>query len=486
MAEPGTVMTFYSYKGGTGRTMALANVAVLLARRSEGDVLAVDWDLEAPGLHRFFEPLLTTALRSRDGEIDRPDGLIELFREARERLESGDPPDDEEAAIDFWERLEPERHILESDIQSLYLLKAGRFDDDYPARVNTFNWEALYAHAPALFRGLVATFTRRYRYVLVDSRTGITDSSGICTMLLPERLVVVFTPNRQSLTGVVELVERASDYRKRSEDVRPLVVYPLASRVELSEPDLKRRWRNGDDEAEIVGYEETFEELFKEVYDLDECDLEPYFDDVQIQHATRFAYGEDIAVLKESESDRLSVAQSYVKFTRALLDPNGPWGYKLETASIEDDGRDDSALAQLEPLVWWYQHQADLVASRRRLLRALSVPVVLLCVAFGVVYYLVSRDLEETLAVAGLATLILVAALELVRNRFAPEPLRVAYEKALRILERERATYLAGSGVYADPATRARRLTEHVSHELDPVEDEIIKLGGKARRTRQT
>jgi MinD-like ATPase involved in chromosome partitioning or flagellar assembly len=48
----GQVITFYSFKGGTGRSMALANVASLLAQRP-GDgrsALMVDWDLEAPGL----------------------------------------------------------------------------------------------------------------------------------------------------------------------------------------------------------------------------------------------------------------------------------------------------------------------------------------------------------------------------------------------------------------------------------------------------
>ena len=44
----GKIVTFYSYKGGTGRTMALANVAWILA--SNGlKVLVVDWDLDSPG-----------------------------------------------------------------------------------------------------------------------------------------------------------------------------------------------------------------------------------------------------------------------------------------------------------------------------------------------------------------------------------------------------------------------------------------------------
>ena len=44
--------TFYSFKGGVGRTMALANVAVELANRGR-KVIAADFDLEAPGLDSF-------------------------------------------------------------------------------------------------------------------------------------------------------------------------------------------------------------------------------------------------------------------------------------------------------------------------------------------------------------------------------------------------------------------------------------------------
>ena len=43
--------TFYSYKGGVGRTLLAANVAVELSRR--GKTLLWDLDIEAPGLHRI-------------------------------------------------------------------------------------------------------------------------------------------------------------------------------------------------------------------------------------------------------------------------------------------------------------------------------------------------------------------------------------------------------------------------------------------------
>src|SRR4051794_38717068 len=70
----GRIITFYSYKGGSGRTMALANVAFLLAANGHR-VLAVDWDLESPGLHRYFHPFLV------DKELRETEGLIELLQQ---------------------------------------------------------------------------------------------------------------------------------------------------------------------------------------------------------------------------------------------------------------------------------------------------------------------------------------------------------------------------------------------------------------------
>src|SRR5438874_11280472 len=70
--EQGRIYTFYSYKGGTGRSMALANFAWIMAASGKR-VLVIDWDLEAPGLHRYFRPFLT------DPDLFETDGLIDTF-----------------------------------------------------------------------------------------------------------------------------------------------------------------------------------------------------------------------------------------------------------------------------------------------------------------------------------------------------------------------------------------------------------------------
>src|SRR5258708_34998454 len=90
---PAQITTFYSYKGGTGRTMLLANVAWILAAAGKR-VLVIDWDLEAPGLHRYFAPFLI------DKELTSTPGVIDLVTEyAIEAVSRGDAAGDADADI---------------------------------------------------------------------------------------------------------------------------------------------------------------------------------------------------------------------------------------------------------------------------------------------------------------------------------------------------------------------------------------------------
>ena len=342
----GSTVTFYSYKGGTGRTMALANTACVLAEREQGAadaVLVVDWDLEAPGLHRFFPPRLRTADAALDLGLDDQPGLIDLFIALSDALPAavmptGALPEDAlpsdasaaEAAADQAARqavnaLPLAHYITPTEVAGIGMLRAGRNDDDgYSRRVNTFDWESLFRRAPTIYRRLAERLAAHSRWVLIDSRTGVTDISGICTSLMPEKLVVVFTPNRQSLTGVRELVSRATAYRLASDDLRPLRVFPLASRIETSLERLSLQWRHGHPDAGIVGYQPMFEHLLAECYGLARCDLKAYFDAVFIQQKPECAYGEVISV-RDGAEDRASLASSYRVFVERLVARQAPW-----------------------------------------------------------------------------------------------------------------------------------------------------------------
>lgn len=209
------IITFYSYKGGTGRTMALANIAALLALRGR-KVLAVDFDLEAPGLWRYF----TTFYR----DLGNQTGLVDMLTLAANSTEAPD--------VDW------RNYVANAQIQSsatLSLMTSGRLDEDYPARVLDFDWQRFFndMQGGEFIERLRTQWHQEYEFTLIDSRTGITDSGGICTIMLPDLIVPVFTSNWQSLDGVVEVVRRAQARRRTlAYDRPPALVLPLMSRFD--------------------------------------------------------------------------------------------------------------------------------------------------------------------------------------------------------------------------------------------------------------
>lgn len=348
--KPGKVITFYSYKGGTGRTMALANVACLLTEREncERGVLMIDWDLEAPGLHRFFFQSKNQAIDVDSYKFERLPGLIDFWEKVNNSAlspKSHSQKDPEVQARALIKKINIRKYIQRVDLSALYgkrsfgklfLLKAGCFDEQYPSRVSRFPWEDLHERSPWIYKLFADELSELFDYILVDSRTGITDTSGICTMIMPEKLVVVFTPNTQSLTGIPDLVRRALNYRLASDDLRSLMIYPLPSRIENTEPTQKEAWRFGTKEGDILGYQPRFESLLKDSYGLDEISLDLYFNNVQLQHIPAYSYGEKIAVLLEKRDDRQSLANSYEIFTNWLIDVDSPWNVtaNLSTSSV--------------------------------------------------------------------------------------------------------------------------------------------------------
>ncbi|MDC8760770.1 tetratricopeptide repeat protein [Janthinobacterium fluminis] len=339
LTAPGEVVTFYSYKGGTGRTMALSNIAVLLARRQNATVpvLMIDWDMEAPGLHHYF------------GQHDEGPGVLEFFEACRAQLErfgleapaAPDAGGDTALALRVLDAIDWQQYVVRVDQGSpLYLMRAGRFDASYSDRLAQMHWDRLFHACPALFRCFADSLARHFRYVLVDSRTGRTDSAGICTTLLPKKLVVVFTPNRQSLEGVEALVTRAIEYRRSHEDEqRPLLVYPLPSRIEMGDGEQRAQWRRGDPHKAIAGFQPMFERLLRLSYGLPQLSLDSYFDEVQLQQTKTFAYGEQLAVRIDQGGDRFSLTRTFEAFLFWMTGGYFPWQSSKEIhllAAVEE------------------------------------------------------------------------------------------------------------------------------------------------------
>ncbi|MFJ7214524.1 CATRA system-associated protein [Amycolatopsis sp. NPDC098790] len=226
---PGTIFTFYSYKGGVGRSFTLANIAVLLARWGHR-VLCLDWDLEAPGLGDYFRPRLPA--RPSGGVVD----LVDDFRQGRFR---------------------PEAHVQRlADVGVLDFLAAGREESGYVAQVQAIDWDRLYDDGFGEYlEKCREQWVARYDFVLIDSRTGISDIGGICTAHLPDHLVLLFTANRQSILGAMEAARRADAARNLLPfDRARLTVLPVLSRFDNREEyDRSETWRGivVDETAEL-------------------------------------------------------------------------------------------------------------------------------------------------------------------------------------------------------------------------------------------
>src|SRR4029077_18084074 len=120
-------------------------------------------------------------------------------------LDAQVPPSGSGDAAGIVDRVQPDRFILPTGNRSLSLLKAGRFDGYYFSAVSSFQWAALHERAPGLINALLDYWGRRYRFVLIDSTSGVNDMSGVCAMMIPDKLVAAFTPSRQSLLGALDV-----------------------------------------------------------------------------------------------------------------------------------------------------------------------------------------------------------------------------------------------------------------------------------------
>src|SRR5258705_8465678 len=100
-------ITFYSYKGGVGRSLLVANTAKYLSTLGKR-VFAVDLDLEAPGLHYKFE-------LGFDAATTKPAaGVVDVLRNF---LENDSWP---EALSDFTTEVE-----VPSGAGPIFIMRAG-------------------------------------------------------------------------------------------------------------------------------------------------------------------------------------------------------------------------------------------------------------------------------------------------------------------------------------------------------------------------
>ena len=226
------VFTFYSYKGGVGRTLLAANMAVALAR--QGKTLLWDLDVEAPGLHRINE--LRSAAAVKGGFFD---WLIHW------QTNKTRPPGPEDLKL-F------DNFLYETPFEDLALLPAHADKADAAQQYFQIDWADLLSADPQRARDLFDELIDHlgelgYRHVLLDSRTGLTDLGALISGAIPDATILVGGYAPQNLGGMAQVWKSlkknatAQSPLRQSKGSRPrgdLRLFPVASPIPQDDPGL--------------------------------------------------------------------------------------------------------------------------------------------------------------------------------------------------------------------------------------------------------
>ncbi|MGB1206990.1 MAG: KGGVGR-motif variant AAA ATPase, partial [Chitinophagales bacterium] len=288
------IVAFYSYKGGVGRSQLCANIAAYYCFKKGKKVLLWDWDFEAPGLHYFFGK--KTDELTQKGTLEMLEDYTSMMR-TRTNISEDDYTFLDKKNIISLQKGEPEN----KDIGQIGLIAGGDYNNNFTFRVNHFDWYEFYE----LLDGKVYIESVKkwakglgYDYILIDSRTGINDYSGICNLQLPDANVVVMAANQQNIQGCKRIVGQIIKAEYTTQGYREPYVLPILSRINVNHPNFGD-WANEFTEVFYFTLKElkvnVNEDFIKEIF------RDFYLDKTLLGDEARFSAGENVLFTSERQ-----------------------------------------------------------------------------------------------------------------------------------------------------------------------------------------
>lgn len=188
------IVTFYSYKGGVGRSTTLASCASYLAINNKKKVVILDCDFEAPGFTNFYLTDPCSPIYS--------DGLVEYFIDDNEK---------EDSLSGYYYEIS-KQYTGDGEI---YVFPAGNLDDKektgslFHTNLNHYinGLTRLDFYSPDVlvnqFRKLIKRIKDQINpdVIFIDSRTGFNDIFGISAFRLSDLVVGFFGNSTQTIPG---------------------------------------------------------------------------------------------------------------------------------------------------------------------------------------------------------------------------------------------------------------------------------------------
>lgn len=351
---PTRVVTFYSYKGGVGRTMALVNTAHVLAL--EGwRVLMVDFDLEAPGMTHFFAKQVRW--RPRHVRKDAIDLLLDAKRSLEDADQRGQSPEYPCSLADYVVPLTlpkggieeapkgiPYRNgrldLIPATLEPRQLREASEEEPplDYMERLGELDLAGLFREGgpghrfgdhvrkhfvSARFKAPGdVLFTLRdpikaaYDIVLIDSRTGLNEVAGFSIGTITDALVLCCGLSQQSIEGTRYFMKKTGLFNRSKAKPFLLAVGPVPPWLKPESDERLRTLRQALRLDQNTG--QPLEDLLDHLSETEEGSLEIAYEFpelVEIPYHPLAAIRETVFV---TELPREAITQAYVRLARRV------------------------------------------------------------------------------------------------------------------------------------------------------------------------
>ncbi len=179
------VISFYSYKGGVGRTIALIQTAYNLAQAGK-KILLLDLDIEAPSLHNIFEEEIADEINGVKY------GVIEyLYKKLVEKSNSV-------SEEDIFCHLQ-----LDEIPGEIYVIPACReMNKEYIYQMEKIQTQKI--QEQEIFEGIFSYLKERLDVdmILVDTRAGFNHWGSLSLLSLSDQVIFVAYPNRENIEGL--------------------------------------------------------------------------------------------------------------------------------------------------------------------------------------------------------------------------------------------------------------------------------------------
>jgi len=292
------ILTFYSFKGGVGRTTALAAFAVQRARAGER-VAVIDADLDAPGIGSLLAA-------DENGSTARW-GVADYILEKKFDH------------IDFRDYYHACRRENVTGAGEILVIPAGRLDENYLWKLARLDIEP-YANNPRehIFYRLLEDVRENLKpaWILIDVRAGLAVPAGVLAGGFAHLNVIFGTSSDQSWRGLKLIIERLGVQNIRAGRSQADLV--LVQAMVPRDPDLAKKSREefterSRDEFTESYYAEISNDNMWGLEDIESSDA-PH-NPVSIQYDDRLTNYRQIDDIAQS----LSTSKDYIILTERIL-----------------------------------------------------------------------------------------------------------------------------------------------------------------------